>query len=711
MSKKDDKIVEQAQKRFRACEAWESEARVNFAFDTKFANGDSTNMWQWPVDIVNERNRNSRPCLTINKVRQHCLQIINDQRQNQSQIEVRPVGNGASYEAAKVFEGVVRHIENISNAQAAYGNACFSQVIGGIGYWRVLTDYAHDDSFDQEIYIKRVQDALSVYLDPDIEQADGSDARYAFVFRDMPLDDFKAEYPEHEDIGHDAPLGSGSGSSWQTEEHIRVCEYYRKVDSADKLHELYNGNTVRESDYRDADMLDGLKQNSVKSRDITTPKIEWFLIAGSKIIDKKDYAGTLIPIVRVIGEETIIDKQLDRRGHVRSMLDAQRMYNVWSSAATEFAMLQTKTPYIAAVEAIGPHEESWANSNLENAAYLPYNGFTENGTKIDKPERNQPPVMAPAYLHGMEMAKSELMMASGQYESSFGQKSNEISGVAINQRQRQGENATYHFIDRFAQAIRYTGRILIDLIPKIYDTKRVIKILAIDGDESTVQCDPNHPQSHSELQNKDDDDFSPESVSAIFNPSVGKYSVFADVGPNFASRRQDTFNAISQLLKSDANLTPLISDLLFKAADFPYASEIAERLYRMVPPKALDGEQPPDPMIAQLQQHLAQQHQVMVQQGQELAAAKAKQMDVEQKTSIATYDAETRRLVAVGNVDPDGQRVIFRQLMSEVLGQPANPIVAAHAYEHAEMQAQQASIMTPPGQDQAAQPTPQAPGQ
>lgn len=447
MSRKHEKIVEEAQKRFKTCEEWEANARANFVNDMKFANGDANNLWQYPADIANDRIRNNRPCLTINKTKQHCLQVINDQRQNQSQIEVRPVGDNSSYEAAKVFEGLIRHIENQSNAQAAYSNATYSQVISGIGYWRVVTDWAHDGSFDQEIFARRVQDPLSIYLDPNIEESDGSDARFAFVFKDMPRDEFEKQYGKDEESS--APLGSGpSSDSWDNRDTVRVCEYYRVLDEPDWLHELDNGDTVRESDVRDAGLLDQLKINSVRKREISRPKIEWYLIAGTKIIDKKDWAGSLIPIVRVIGEENVIGGLMDRHGMTRALVDPQRIYNFWSSSTVEYVALQSKTPFITDVSAISGFEQEWANANIQNKAYLPYNSRNEAGEKVDRPERAPPPVMSQAYLSGLQIAREEMMMASGQYEAQMGARSNEVSGTAVDARQRQGENATYHFIDR-----------------------------------------------------------------------------------------------------------------------------------------------------------------------------------------------------------------------------------------------------------------------
>lgn len=681
MSVADDKIVKVAKDQFKRCQDWEKDSRLNFVFDTKFVNGDSQNLWQWPEEVSGDRNRKNRPCLTINKAKVHCLQIINDQRQNKSQVEIRPVGNGASYEAAKVFEGVIRHVEYISNAQDAYSNATWNQVSGGIGYWRILTEYSSDNNFDLDIKIKRVQDPLSIYMDPDIEEANGSDARFVFIFRNVPRKDFEQEYGK-EDAVNDTPLGYGSGEDgddWDTKDHVRVCEYYRRAEKNDTLHELADGSTLKESDSKD---VEGLRASSVRSRDIPTPKIEWFKIAGQKIVDRQDWPGKYIPVVRLVGEEIIIDKKLDRRGHVRSLIDPQRMYNYWSSAAVEQVALIGKTPWVASVESVEGFEENYTNANVENKAWMPYRA-TVDGQKMDPPRRTEPAQMAPAYLDGMKIAQNELMMASGQYEANMGEKSNEVSGKAVQERQRQGENATYHYIDRFAQAIRFTGQILVDLIPKIYDVPRVIKIMAEDGTQTSVQVDPQHPESHTQMQDPTDDSYNPQQVTAIFNPTVGEFDVEADIGPAYATRRQEAFNALTQIIQSDPNLMPIVGDILFKAADFPLADEAAERLKNMVSPQAMG--KAPDPHIMQLQQQMAQQHQVMMQTATKLAAAEKIIQDHDTENAINQYKAETDRMSKLADIDPAMYKIIIREMSSRMFGVPANILVQQHMAEEANL--------------------------
>lgn len=669
----DETIITEAKDRFKRCQDWESDARKRFLYDRRFANADADNGWQWfdgtGGDMRSARISASRPCLTINKTRQHNLQIINDAKKNKPEVRVRPTGDGATYQSAQIMQSIVRHIEYISNAQPIYDRATTFAVEAGIGYWRVVTDYADNESLDQEIFLRPVKDPMSIYLDPDIREADGSDARFGFVFDDMSHDEFKTKFPEYRDQ-IPAETALGSGNDWLAKDHVRVAEYYRVVSKADQLVSWVDDQGQRQTGKASkigAEVLSQIMADEtaeVRTRDIETKIIEWRMIVGDKVVEKTVWPGNFIPIVRVIGEETIIEGKLDRKGHTRSMIDPQRQYNFWSSAAAEFVALQGKTPYVAPLRAIEGLENYWENANTENFSVLPFNDVDDSGTEIAAPQRAQPPVMAPAYIAGMQVARQELMEVSGQYQAEMGAPSNERSGVAIEARQRQGDTATYHFIDNLAIAIRFTGKILIDLIPKIYDTARVMKLLASDGtveqsdneqdsDSPPVHIDPQARQAYQEELNAQR-----QVVRRIFNPNVGKYDVQADVGPDFATRRDQAFNALMQVIEQDSNLINVIGDLMFSSADFPLADKVAERLRNMVPEQAMGG---PSQQTQALQNQLGQMKAALEQAMEALA-------DEKKKVSIDTYKAETDRLKMGVDIDPLVLVPVIRQAVMEAIG-------------------------------------------
>lgn len=668
-----DGIVREAHKRFERCQTADRDFRQRFIEDVKFANGDSENGWQWDANMRQRRDKMGRPCLTINKVRQHCFQIINDAKQNKPSVKCLPIDGKADIQIAKILDGIVRHIEYNSHAEIAYDTATEFAVWGGIGYWRIVTEYAHDGSFDQEIFIRRIKNPLTVSIDPDIQSGDGADMKFGFVFEDMTREEFDAEYPGFS--GEGGPIvfsmDANSGSEWLGSDRIRVCEYFRKTSRKDLLvaHPTLGASFL--SDLSDQDRAAVEADPTIKRRTIDKPVVEWYKIAGDKVIDKKEWPGRYIPIVRVVGEEVDIDGTVERKGHTRNLKDPQRMYNFMSSAEAEFIALQTKTPFIAPVKAIQGFEGHWANANHENRAYLPYNDRDEEGNPIARPEREQPPVGAQAYLTAMQTAQQELMMASGQYQETFGAESNADAGVAIAARQRQGDKATYHFIDNVARAIRYTGRVLVDLIPKVYDTRRVMRIVGEDGTEDFATIDANQPhpigdQSGQPVQvNRDEKLTREQEAQLIYNPGIGRYDVTVEVGPNYETRRQEAFHALSQIIGQNEELMNKAGDLLFKAADFPMAQDVSERLRRSIPPALLgEGPTPQEQDMTEKMKHMGQMIEHLTQELQDARMGKD-----QQEVNIKAYDSETKRLQA--------------------LGQPLDPQVVAHVATQVVMQMMQ----------------------
>jgi Phage P22-like portal protein len=697
----DAEIIAEAKARFARCQSWESTARDYAIQDARFANGDSRNNYQWTTDVLSARG--DRPCLTMNKARVHNRHIINDNLKNKSAIKVTPTGDHATFEAAEVFSAIVRRIEYESKAMDAYATAFYHQVESGIGYVRVTTDYTDNKGFNQTILIKRVKDPRCIYLDPDADDYDKADMKFAFWFSHTPRKEFEAKYPN---LNVDAaPSLDYADDTWDSKEHVMEAEYWRRGEKDDELHELMDGTVVR-----DSELPPGAKTmlQIKRSRAIAEPEIEWFQLAGGKIVDRKIWPGQYIPIVPFIGEETVIDGTMDRHGHTRALLDPQKMYNYWSSMAVEQVSQQSRSPYLAPGRAIEGYETYWNSANTVNHPYLPYNDIDDAGQPIRPPERTQPPQMAQAFIQGMQIAKDDMLQVTGQFQAALGQPGNEVSGVAIGQRQQQSETATANYNDNSAKAIRQIGRILVDLIPKIMDVAQVVKIMALDGKQSDVQLDPNAAAAHQHVmpgppgqppvpvspeqaEQAQNDPDSPD-PTVIFNPTVGRYSVEAESGPSYQTQREAAFSAFSDIVAKAPDLVHVAGDLLFKSADFPLADQLAERLKRGVPPQYLGG---PSPQVQQLQQQLQQvtQHGATIAQQAdaqvahlqaEIASLKEQAKDKTGTVDNATYDAETRRLIAVANADPTLAKVIYRSMASQLLGVPALPVMHLHDAADAE---------------------------
>jgi hypothetical protein len=521
-----DPIVGEAMKRWKRASEIESTARERFIEDYKFSEADSDNAYQWPSAIKRNRDVDKRPCLTINLTRQHNLQIINEMKQNKSSIKIRAVGGQATVDSANLISALVRNIEYRSNAQAAYENAGGFMVKGGIGWFRLVTQYCSNNTFDQEIRILPIWDPLSVAADPDTLQADKSDMKWAFVFDLVPKEQFWDMYPEYVGKVSLSPLGAeGGDADWVNDNYVRVAEYFRKVLTRDVLVSFIDPSTQLRKNLKKSEMpksiFEALKSDpKTKLRGIDNEKIEWYLIVGEEIADKTEWPGKYIPLIRMIGEETKIENVLDWKGHTRSMKDSQRMYNYNASAQVEFVALQSKTPYIASAQAIENYESMWNTANVVNHSVMIYNAFDEDhpDKPLNPPTRQEPPVASPGFENGMTTAFNQMMMASGQWQNAMGMMGNERTGKAINERQRQSDTSVYHYQNNYEAALRTCGKYIIDLVcnGNVYDTKRLLRLTAEDGEEWPVELDPTSSQALVTLQ-----DANGAVVRRVLNPKLG----------------------------------------------------------------------------------------------------------------------------------------------------------------------------------------------
>ena len=378
---------------------------------------------------------------------------------------------------------------------------------------------------------------------------------------------------------------------------------------------------------------------NIKTREIMSKKLEWYKIAGASIIDRRELKGRYIPLIKVVGIERVIEGRLERKGQVRQLKDAQRMYNYNTSAQVESAALATKTKWIVPTDAIEGNEVAWANANRDNAAYLTYKHVDADGNPMGPPQRIDPAESVPAYLDGMKIAAAEMEMASGQQANQQTNPAIERTPAAVDARERHGETATYHFIDNLAIAIRYTGRVIIDLIPHIYDTQRVIQILGKDGHQTNVTVQPDLQTSYEE-QKVDE-----AITNVLFNPKVGRYEVESDVGPAYASQRQEAWNAFVQITTGAPELINEIGDLMFQSADFPMADKIAERIKRKIKnltPWLLDDQ--PGPIIQQLQEQINTLSKQLGDALQNLAEKTLKLKGKEEMRDIDVYTAKVTHI-------------------------------------------------------------------
>jgi hypothetical protein len=642
--------------RFTVASAAYSDSREDELDDLRFMAGSPDNAWQWPADVLATRGAvqgqtiNARPCLTINKLPQHVRLVTNEQRQNRPSGKVIPADDKADVAVAEVFQGIVRHIEYLSDADVAYDTACDNQVTYGEGYIRILTEYCREDSFDQDLKIGRVRNSFSVYMDPMIHDPCGSDAEWCFITEDIPKEEYERLYPDALPISVMMSQGVGdqSLSMWMSQETVRIAEYFYIEHQKRKLN-LYPDNMTAFDGTPMDKQLKAMFGKPLKSRTSEHRQVKWLKTNGFEVLEERDWAGKWIPVIRVVGNEFEVDGQLYISGLVRNAKDAQRMYNYWVSQEAEMLALAPKAPFIGYGGQFEGYETNWKTANTNNWPYLEVNPDVTDGAgnPLPLPERAQPPMAQTGLIQAKMGAGEDIKSTTGQYDSSIGATSNERTGRAILARQNQGDTSTYHYVDNLARAVRYTTRQLVDLIPKIYDTERVARIVGLDGEVGMVKINPNQPEPVRVIK----DPITGLDIEKIYNPSVGTYDVVVTTGPSYATKRQEAMEAMQMILQTNPQLWGVAGDLFIKNMDWPGAQEMAARFAKTLDPKVLDNtdESPEAQMMRAQMNDMANQMEqtaALVQQLQQSYDMQKLAID-EQNTQIKAYDAETKRLQAM----------------------------------------------------------------
>jgi hypothetical protein len=600
----------------------DSTNRAEALMDVKFAAGD-----QWPIEIQNSRNLESRPCLTINKIDAYIRQVTNQQRMQRPRIKVHPVNNLADYKIAQVIEGITRHIEVNSNADTAYDTAFDYAVRMGWGYWRINTKYVSETSFDQEIFIDTIDNPFTVYFDPNSILPDGSDAERCLITTVMDKKIFRENYPGADDGANFQQRSTGDDTaSWLTKEDIRVAEYFYIERERAKLYLLSDGT----SGFADSDnffaRVEAAGLTVVDERDSFRKAVKWMKCTAMEILEEKTWAGKYIPVVPCYGAQVIIDDKRKKYGLVRFAKDPQRMYNFWRTSMTESVALAPKAKWLLAEGQDEGHENEWAMANIKSTPVLRYKQKDIEGQPAPAPTRLQPEPPPTGIMEAAGAISADLQMVLGVLDPNQLPSGN-ISGKALQGQQNQVDLSNFHFYDNMTRSIRQTGKIILDLIPKIYDTERVMRIIGSDGqpDMTTI----NQANAIGEVLN---------------DVTVGEYDVVMDTGPGFQTKRQQAVESMMPLLTGNAELFNIAGDLVFRNMDFPGADVIADRLAAMNPLAQIDEKSDIPPEV---QMRLAQSQQMIEQLQQQLQAAGLEINNRMQVAQIKEEGATKRKLMDV----------------------------------------------------------------
>jgi hypothetical protein len=606
----EDSRINDAKKFLNLCNDVDSNNRAEALDDVRFCAGD-----QWPVDVQNSRVLESRPCLTINKVDAYVRQICNQIRQQRPRIKVQGMNNEADAKLAEILSGVCRHIEYQSSADVAYDTASEYAVKMGWGYFRVTTDYISDDSFEQEIFIRPIDNPFTVYFDPNSQLPDGSDAERCLITTVVSKKQFRAMYPGKDDGQGFTSRGTGdSDAEWVTKEDVRIAEYFYTVRTPTKLVLLSDGTSVYEDELPAPEVLAEAGITIIERRDTYKKQIKWCKVTAMEVLEEGDWAGKYIPVIPVYGQTAVIDAKHKKFGLVRMAKDPQRMYNYWTTALTESVALAPKAKWLMAEGQDEGHENEWAMANIKAMPVLRYKQTDTEGRPAQPPTRLQPEPPPAGIVTATQGMSNDLMTVVGIYDPSQLPQGN-ISGKALNGQQQQVDMVNFHYYDNLTRSIAYCGRIILDLIPKIYDTERVMRIIGADEKPEIIT-----------LNQRVTDE---EGVERILNDvSVGRYDVVMDTGPGFATKRGEAVEAMMTLLAADPNLMATAGDLIFRNMDFPGAEIIADRLAAANPLAQIDEKSDIPP---QVQMQLAQAKKMVADAQEQIAALN---MDIQYGKSV-----------------------------------------------------------------------------
>ncbi len=557
---------------------------INLAYDDlAFLAGN-----QWPDDLRLSREQDSRPVLTFNRLGQFVRQVTGDMRQMRPAIKVVPCDDGADEKIADIRSGLIRYIENRCDASRIYTAGADSQVACGMGHWEVFGEYADDSTFEQELGVRLVDDQVSILWDPDAKHPTRRDAIYCFCPVDLTQEAYKEAYPGYAigDIGTNANFTSYY-ADWYNGEHVRVARYWYKIKIKRKLM-LMPGGGYEDLEGLEPGDVERMKSEGGKEVERDGHKIKWVMMNATEFLtEPKEWPGRYIPMIPVIGEEIRVGSNIQRHGIVRFAADPQRAYNYARSTQTEFVGLQPKSPFVGTEENFKDYESEWNTANVKNWPFLRYKPDPRNGNAA--PQRQMPPQSGSGLTECVVMAEQDMQAVIGIYNASLGAKSNETSGIAIQKRQTEGDTGTFIYMDNFALSITHTARVLNDLIPHYYDTKRTIRVLAADGTERRVPINAPNPIAIEGVP-----------IEIVNDMTNGAYDIQMEMGPSYQTKREQARDGMTAFIQAFPPAGPVIGDLIAKAQDWPNADDVAERLQTLLPPQiqaqiAQKNNQPPPP--------------------------------------------------------------------------------------------------------------------
>lgn len=558
---KEQDLIAEVKQFVETSESADSEERSLFSDDLKFVFNEDG---QWSEK--DKKSRAGRPCYTFNKLIGAVNQVVGDQRQARPQIKVRGVDDRSDPELAEVYGGMIRNIEACSDAESIYDTAFKYAVAGGWGAWRVMPEYSSPESFTQDIKLKMIWNPLTVYWDPTDQTPCKREQGQCVVATRISIDRYKALYG---DKNYKNVEVSRDNRGWVDDKQVRIAEYWKKIWEDKEIALLSDGRVV---DY-DKDLEAELKSignevpTIVKKRKTKVCKIRWWKVDGAQTLEGPiTYDWKYIPVVKLPGRYINIEGEQKTQSLIRHSKDAQKVYNYDRTTMTETVANTPRAPYLVTPDMIKGLEKQWAAANSANRPYLAYNPDPMATGAGGVPKREAPPDVPAALIALAQQDNEDIKATTGYFDASLGREADkQESGRLMIERSRRGDLGSYEFVDNLSKAIKFTGEILVDMIPKVYDSERTVRILGLDGEEDYVKVN-----AYDEARKKK------------MNLGDAQYDVSVNIGPAYATARQE---ALSTLLEA-AGVMPIVAetspDLVLKNLDVPGSDELVKRIRRQL---------------------------------------------------------------------------------------------------------------------------------
>ena len=619
---------------------YDEENRTEALEDKKFAAGE-----QWDPIVLEQRK--GLPNLVINNIPQFTSQLIGDWRDSRKAIKVMP-SSEEDKDVATVRGDLIRSIESKSRASRVYDNAFESLVECGDGAFRVAVEYARDSVFDQDIMLRPIEDCLSVVWDRYSVDPTAKDARRCFVDDRIPKKEFERKWPDidysslSESTEFQQDLMRGN---WMDEKSYRVTEYWRLIERKSLLAMFENGKVFPITDENQEELI--LKNGfPVQTRVSRCTYAQMHLCTGFAILSGPfEYKLDRLPVVRMSGRTTNIGGKRVRFGLVRFMKDPIRMKNFWRSTGAEQLGYAPKAKWIAPASAVEGREDTFRKAHLTRDPLLVYNDDAETPPTLIPP----PPVEA-SLLNEAAVNTQDMKDVTGIHDASLGIKSNEVSGRAINARQREGDIAALVYFDNANAALLEAGDVINQLIPQIYDATRTVRTLGEDDQPKFIRLN---------------DEFDPTAIDM----SVGEFDVVLSTGTSYSTKRVESAQAMAEMIQVYPQLMEIAGDIIVKGQDWPGAEKLAERIRKMIPQQFLDQEDqqeggPPMPSPEEIQEM-----QMPLQQlAEENKSLKADRSIDERKLLVDGYNAETQRIRALSDNEVDNTKTNLEAIKMIVEG-------------------------------------------